>query len=134
MRDFRSYVGLNKRELVHDYPRLIVKKEAAEYCKSRDVDCIRFSELRRRSNKALSWLTGGVRYSFGGAFESIVYSQRCKRYLRVVDVSPRETEIYPYFSSIDKEFEARRAENLKPGNKRLVTLESGLDHKYSLNL
>ncbi len=48
MRDFQYYDGLNKRELVHDYPRLIVIKEAAEYCKSRDVDCIRFSELKEK--------------------------------------------------------------------------------------
>ena len=131
MRDFQYYDGLNKKELVHDYPWLIVIKEAAEYCRLRDVGYIRFNPLKERSNEALSWLTGGLRYSFGGAFESIVNSQRCKKYLRVDKISPTETQISPYFSSIDKEFEARRAENSKYGNKRLVTLESGLDHKYS---
>jgi hypothetical protein len=121
------YDGLNKRELVNDNPWLIVIKEAAEYCKSRDVDYIRFNSLKERSNEALSWLTGGSRYSLGGTFESIVYSHRCKRYLHVVKVGPKETRIYPNISLTDKEFEARRAENLKPGNKRLATLVSGLD-------
>ena len=131
MRDFQYYDGLNKRELVHDDSWLIVIKEAAEYCKSRGGDHIRFNHLKERSDEALSWLTGGARYSFGGTFESIVFSQRCKKYLRVVKISPTETQISPYSSPIDKEFEARRAENSKYGNKRLVTLESGLDHKYS---
>ena len=130
MEQLQYYDGLNKRELVHDYPWLIVIKEAAEYCKSRDVDYIRFNPLKERSNKALGWLTGGLRYSLGGTFESIVYSHRCKRYLRLVKESPREARIYPYISIIDKEFAARQAENLKYGNKRLATLVSDLDQVH----
>lgn len=135
MDHLQYYEGLNNRELVHHDVWLIVIKEAAEYCKSRGVDYIIFSRLKERSGEALFQLTRILRYSFGGSFESIVYSSRCKKYLRVEKIMNKsgtksiETRIYPKISLIDKEFEARRAENLKPGNKRLTTMVAGLDQK-----
>lgn len=110
----RYYDGLTKGELVHNDYWLIVIIEAAWHCKSRDVDYIRFNQLKERSNEALSRITKGLRYSLGGTFESIINSDRCKRFLRVVKVSKkgkRETRIYPNISLIEKEIRGRQAEN-----------------------
>jgi hypothetical protein len=107
----RYYDDLSKRQLVHNDYWIIVIIEAAWYCKSRNVDYIRFNRLKELSNEALSRITDGVRYSLGGTFESIIYSHRCKRFLHVVKINKKETRIYPNISLIEREVKAKQAEN-----------------------
>lgn len=107
----RYYDDLTKKQLVYNDYWIIVIIEAAWHCKSRGVDYIRFNQLKERSNEALGRITKGLRYSLGGTFDSIIHSHRCKRFLRVVKISKKETRIYPNISLIENEVRGRQAEN-----------------------
>jgi hypothetical protein len=109
----RYYDDLTKRELAHDDYLLIVIIEAAWYCKTSGVDCIRYNQLKERSNNTLNRITDGERSALGGgSFPSIIYSRRCKRFLRIVKIEgKKETQIYPNIPLIEKEVKRRQAEN-----------------------
>jgi hypothetical protein len=106
------YDGLPSKIVAYNDYWLIVAIEAARYCESRHIDYIRYSPLKERSNEALNRLTNGEKTLGGGTFESIINSDRCKRFFKIVRVNnKRETRIYPDIPLIKAEVKARRAEN-----------------------
>ncbi len=80
---YEYYDGLGwKRLAYHDY-WLIVIIEAASFCESHHEKYVRFSYLRKMSNEALKKLPNNEKTNLGGTFTSIIYSDRCKKFLRI---------------------------------------------------
>ena len=67
-----EYLGENNdgfEDELQNHKELIILLESVRYCQIKNVDRLRYSELRRLSNKRLADLTGGTDVDFGGSFE-----------------------------------------------------------------
>jgi hypothetical protein len=125
------YDGLNWKGLVYNHYWLIVIIEAAWYCESRNKECIRFNPLKVKCNQAIKRLTKDqISGLADGTFKSIIYSDRCKEFLRVEKVKNKnktETWIYPNISRIQEEIRSRKIENLDNGDERLARIVNKYD-------
>lgn len=124
------YDDLDWKGLVYNHYWLIVIIEAASFCESRNERYIRFNHLRKKSNEALKRLTNNETTNLGGTFTSIIYSDRCKKFLRKKTVkknNKKETRIYPKVLAIQNEVKNRKIENLSYGNDRLARIRNRFD-------
>src|SRR5215210_7438922 len=110
------------RKLLDDR-RLIILQEAVKYCKEKNVDKIRYSDLKRRCNDRLSDLTDGYQTDFGGSFENYIIdlesnSEPNKSFLKRYKQKPAKSFIMPDISKIINLLDKRNLNNL------VKTLES----------
>jgi hypothetical protein len=116
------YEGLSPKELAHHDSWLIICIEAAWYCESYNQKSVRYSHLRARCDEVLNEKTNGARSDFGGSFDSFIHSIRGKRFLRVVKVNKKETQIYPKTHAIQNEVKGRQSENFASRDRKLFRL------------
>jgi hypothetical protein len=87
------------RKLLDD-KRLIILQEAVKYSKEKNVDKIRYSDLKRLCNDRLSDLTDGRETDLGGNFEKYIVdlesnSEPSKSFLKRYKQSTRKSFIIP---------------------------------------
>src|SRR5919107_2918154 len=110
------------RKLLDDR-RLIILQEAVKYCKGKNVNKIRYSDLKRLCNDRLSELTAGYQTDFGGSFEKYIVdlesnSEPNKSFLKRYKEKPGKSFIIPDISKIINLLDKRNLNNL------VKTLES----------
>lgn len=104
------------RKLLDDR-RLIILQEAIKYCKEKNVDKIRYSDLKRLCNDRLSDLTDGYQTDFGGSFEKYIIdlesnSEPEKSFLKRYKQKPGKSFILPDIPKIINLLDKRDLNNL----------------------
>jgi hypothetical protein len=120
------YDGLSDAELYQN-SWLIVAAELLWYCESRNVDYIRYTKLKTRSNEVLNLVSKGERPDFGGSFDSIMNSRRYGKFWQVNKISKNEARIFPNIPEIQNEFKCRKTENFDSRNKRILRIINQVD-------
>ena len=122
----------NIRKLLNDR-KLIILQEVAKYCKGKNVDKIRYSDLKRRCNDRLSYLTDGYQTDFGGSFEKYIIdlesnSEPAKSFLKRYKPKPGKSFIIPDIPKIINLLNRKHLNNL------VETIESSKEPYGALSL
>jgi hypothetical protein len=120
------------RKLLDDR-RLIILQEAVKYCREKNVDKIRYSDLKRRCNDRLSDLTDGYQTDFGGSFENYIIdlesnSEPNKTFLKRYKQKPKKSFIIPDIPKIINLLNKKRLNNL------VKTIESSKEPYGAISL
>jgi hypothetical protein len=122
----------NIRKLLNDR-KLIILQEAVKYCKGKNVDKIRYSDLKRHCNDRLSYLTDGYQTDFGGSFEKYIIdlesnSEPDKSFLRRYKPKPGKSFIIPDIPKIVNLLDRKHLNNL------VETIESSKEPYGAISL
>ncbi len=128
-----------KLEFIEDIRKLladrkfIILQEVVKYCKGKNVDKIRYSDLKRRCNDRLSYLTDGYQTDFGGSFEKYIIdlesnSKPAKSFLKRYKPKPGKSFIIPDIPKIINLLDKRNLNNL------VETIESSKEPYGALSL
>jgi hypothetical protein len=128
-----------KLEFIEDIRKLladrkfIILQEVVKYCKGKNVDKIRYSDLKRRCNDRLSDLTAGYQTDFGGSFEKYLIdlesnSEPAKSFLRRDKQKPGKSFIIPDIPKIINLLDRKHLNNL------VETIESSKEPYDAISL
>jgi hypothetical protein len=128
-----------KLEFIEDIRKLladrkfIILQEVVKYCKGKNVDKIRYSDLKRRCNDRLSDLTAGYQTDFGGSFEKYLIdlesnSEPAKSFLRRDKQKPGKSFIIPDIPKIINLLDRKHLNNL------VETIESSKEPHDTMSL
>lgn len=118
------YDGLS--ELAQDN-WLIVAAELLWYCESHHANNIRYSQLRSRCDEVLNSVTDGDRPNLGGSFDSIINSDKYKRFWQKDKTIKNQTRILPNIPALQDEIRGRKIEILNRTNNRVIRIINKVD-------
>jgi hypothetical protein len=98
-------------ELEKGDKKLIILIESAKYYKEKNIDHIRYSQLKDLSDNRLNEFTDGFQTNFGGAFEIYIKEFEKEGYLKRVKKSPGKTLIFPDISKIESLLDKKGLKN-----------------------